>query len=110
MRSNLPGRTDLALAVLLELWKAHGQRLQRDQLAERVGATPGSLAQVMPFLVAEGWVQPERGGGYRLADPDARVVDVYRVVEGRAVHTACVPPAADPAACHCRLVEDVAPA
>jgi Rrf2 family protein len=94
MRLSFSRRTDLALAALRELWKAPDHRLSRAELAERVGATPGFLAQVMPFLVAEGWVVSDRGpgGGYRLTPRafDARVLDVYEAMEGRSSGCRCV--------------------
>src|SRR5690606_15445096 len=68
MRLSFSRRTDLALAALRALAEAPENRLTRTDLADRIGATPGLLAQVMPFLVGAGWVRSERGpgGGYRL--------------------------------------------
>ncbi|HEX6945843.1 MAG TPA: Rrf2 family transcriptional regulator [Acidimicrobiia bacterium] len=94
MRLSFSRRTELALASLRELAEAPGNRLSRTELAEKVGATPGFIAQVMPFLVAAGWVRSERGpgGGYVLTPEafGARVIDVYELMEGRAAYGRCV--------------------
>lgn len=94
MRLSFSRRTDLALAALRALAEAPENRLTRTDLADRIGATPGFLAQVMPFLVGEGWVQSERGpgGGYRLMPEafGARVIDVYELMEGKSAYRRCV--------------------
>ncbi len=94
MNLSFSRKTDLALAALRELAEAPEFKLSRMNLADRIGTTSGFLAQVMPFLVAAGWVESDRGpgGGYRLTDAvyDARVIDVYRKIEGNAAYFRCV--------------------
>ena len=94
MNLSFSRKTDLALAALKELAEAAESKLARADLAERIGTTSGFLAQVMPFLVAEGWVESDRGpgGGYRLTSRayDARVIDVFELMEGRSAYRRCV--------------------
>ncbi len=94
MNLSFSRKTDLALAALRELSEAPNLRVARAELAERIGTTSGFLAQVMPFLVAAGWVESERGpgGGYRLAPRayEARLIEVYEAVEGPSAYHRCV--------------------
>lgn len=94
MNLSFSRKTDLGLAALRELADAPELKLSRVDLADRIGTTSGFLAQVMPLLVAAGWVESDRGpgGGYRLTDAayDARVIDVYRTIEGNAAYFRCV--------------------
>lgn len=94
MNLSFSRKTDLAMAALRELAEAPEAKVARIDLADRIGTTSGFLAQVMPFLVAAGWVESDRGpgGGYRLTDSayDARVIDVYRTIEGNGAYFRCV--------------------
>ena len=65
--------------ALLEL-VAHGTKTKAADLAERVGASAGFLAQAMTPLVARGWVRSEPGpsGGY-VAATDLSEVSVLDV-------------------------------
>lgn len=94
MNLSFSRKTDLALGALKELAGAPEHKLARAELAERIGTTSGFLAQVMPFLVAAGWIESDRGpgGGYRLTRSayDARVIDVHRAMEGGAAYFRCV--------------------
>lgn len=94
MNLSFSRKTDLALAALKGLLDSSEDRVPRAALAERIGTTSGFLAQVMPFLVAAGWVGSDRGpgGGYHLTPAafEARVIDVYELMEGRAAYRRCV--------------------
>lgn len=93
MRLEVTRRTDLATRALLELVPA-GRRLKGAELAGRLGASVGFLAQAMTPLVNSGWVRSEPGpaGGYLLAvDPaDVSLLDVIEAVEGPTETGRCV--------------------
>ena len=93
MRLEITRRADLATRALLEL-AALGRRSKSAELAERVGTTPGFLAQAMTPLVNRGWVQSEPGptGGYvrNVELDDVSVLDVIEAVEGPTDTGRCV--------------------
>jgi len=93
MRLEITRRADLATRALLEL-AALERRSKSAELAERVGTTPGFLAQAMTPLVNRGWVRSEPGptGGYAAAiDLDeVSVLDVIEAVEGPTDTGRCV--------------------
>ncbi|WP_334143349.1 RrF2 family transcriptional regulator [Rhabdothermincola sp.] len=93
MRLEITRRADLATRALLTLGEARG-RLKAAELAARVGASPGFLAQAMTPLVSRGWVRSDPGptGGYTLVtDLDAlSVLEVIEAVEGPTDTAGCV--------------------
>lgn len=93
MRLEITRRSDLAAKALVELSK-NGDRLKSSDLADRVGTTPGFLAQAMSPLVGEGWVRSEPGprGGYVVTvDPASlSVLDIIEAVEGDTETGRCV--------------------
>ena len=93
MRLEVTRRADLATRAILELLPG-GRRLKGAELADRLGASPGFLAQAMTPLVGRGWVRSEPGptGGYVLSvDPDEiTVLEVIEAVEGPTDTTRCV--------------------
>ncbi len=68
--------------------------MKAGELAERLDASPGFLAQAMTPLVNRGWVRSEPGptGGYEAAaDPaTVSVLDVIEAVEGPTDVGGCV--------------------
>jgi Rrf2 family iron-sulfur cluster assembly transcriptional regulator len=92
VRLEITRRTDLATRALLEL--AGGGRLKAVELAGRLDASPGFLAQAMTPLVNRGWVRSDPGpsGGYSaVADPrTVSVLDVVEAVEGPTDTAKCV--------------------
>ena len=93
MRLEITRRTDLATRALLVLNRT-GSRYKGSELAARLDASPGFLAQAMAPLVGRGWVRSEPGptGGYRaVCDPrDISVLDVIEAVEGPTDLAGCV--------------------
>jgi Rrf2 family protein len=93
MRLEITRRADLATRALLEL-ASGGERLKAVELAERVGASAGFLAQAMTPLVTRGWVRSEPGpsGGYvaTVDVADVSVLDVIEAVEGETDTARCV--------------------
>lgn len=85
MRLEITRKADLATRALLELAGAR-HRLKGAELAERLGASGGFLAQAMTPLVTRGWVRSEPGptGGYELVADLGRVsvLEVIEAVEG----------------------------
>ena len=97
MRLEVTRKSDLAVRALSVLGAAdesQGAPLKGSDLAERVGATSGFLAQVMTPLVRAGWVRSDPGptGGYTLvADLDAvSVLAVIERIEGPTDSGQCV--------------------
>jgi Rrf2 family protein len=100
-------RADLATRALTALAEG-GSKLKGAELAARLGASAGFLAQAMTPLVNAGWVRSEPGptGGYTLvADPDdVTVRDVIEAVEGPTDTSRCVlEDRACAAGAHCAL-------
>jgi Rrf2 family protein len=93
MRLSVTRRSDLATRALVAL-SAPGTRLKGAELAARLDASPGFVAQAMTPLVNAGWVRSEPGptGGYVLvADPESLSVrQVIEAVEGPTDTQACV--------------------
>ena len=93
MRLEITRRADLATRALLVLTSTSA-RLKAGELAERLDASPGFLAQAMTPLVNRGWVRSEPGpsGGYQVgADPATMsVLDVIEAVEGPTDSARCV--------------------
>jgi Rrf2 family protein len=93
MRLEVSRRADLATRALLVLGEL-GRRTKSPELAERVGTTPGFLAQALSPLVAQGWVRSEPGptGGYSAAVDlaDVSVLQVIEAVEGPSDAGRCV--------------------
>lgn len=93
MRLEITRRADLATRALLVL-ADEGDKLKGGELAERLDASAGFLAQSMTPLVAQGWVRSETGptGGYALATDLARVsvLEVIEAVEGPTDASRCV--------------------
>ena len=93
MRLSVTRRADLATRALVVL-SVPGTKLKGGELAERLDASAGFLAQAMTPLVNEGWVRSEPGpaGGYALAaDPAALSVrQVIEAVEGPTDTLRCV--------------------
>jgi len=93
MRLEITRRADLATRALLEL-ATRGTKTKAADLAERVGASAGFLAQAMTPLVSRGWVRSEPGptGGYLLAADlsDVSVLNVIEAVEGPTDTAKCV--------------------
>jgi Rrf2 family transcriptional regulator, iron-sulfur cluster assembly transcription factor len=93
MRLSVTRRADLATRALLAL-AVPGTKLKGAELAARLDASAGFLAQAMTPLVNAGWVRSEPGptGGYVLvADPEALSVrHVIEAVEGPTDMVACV--------------------
>ncbi|HEX6422188.1 MAG TPA: Rrf2 family transcriptional regulator [Acidimicrobiales bacterium] len=93
MRLEITRRADLATRALLAL-AGEGGKLKGGELAERLGASAGFLAQSMTPLVAQGWVRSEPGptGGYVLAADPAQVsvLAVIEAVEGPTDAARCV--------------------
>ena len=93
MRLEITRRADLATKALLEL-AARGTKTKAADLAEKIGASAGFLAQAMTPLVARGWVRSEPGpsGGYISATDLAElsVLDVIEAVEGPTDTAQCV--------------------
>jgi Rrf2 family protein len=94
MRLEITRRSDLALAALLALVAAGGERRKAAALAEEVGTSQGFLTQAVTPLVAKGWVRSDPGprGGYVLdADPaDISVLSVIETIEGPTETGRCV--------------------
>jgi len=92
VRLEITRRADLATRALLVL--GEGRKLKGGQLAERLGASTGFLAQSMSPLVARGWVRSEPGptGGYALATDlgEVSVLQVIEAVEGPTDASRCV--------------------
>jgi Rrf2 family protein len=83
VRLEVTRKSDLAVRALRTLADlAPGHRIKGPDLAERVGSTPGFVAQVVTPLVRAGWVASEPGptGGYSLR-VDLTSVSVLAVVE-----------------------------
>ncbi|HEX6419904.1 MAG TPA: Rrf2 family transcriptional regulator [Acidimicrobiales bacterium] len=93
MRLEITRRADLATRALLVL-AGEGRKLKGGQLAERLGASAGFLAQSMTPLVSRGWVRSEPGptGGYALAADlgEVSVLQVIEAVEGPTDWARCV--------------------
>jgi Rrf2 family protein len=93
VRLEVSRKTDLAARSCIELALARN-RVKAPVLADRIGTTPGFLAQVMAPLVRRGWVRSEPGplGGYSLsvALDDLSVLDVVEGVEGPTDAGRCV--------------------
>jgi Rrf2 family transcriptional regulator, iron-sulfur cluster assembly transcription factor len=91
MRLEVTRKSDLAVRALRAL--AEG-RLKGPALAERVGSTPGFVAQVVTPLVRAGWIRSEPGpsGGYALAVAleEVSVLAVIEAVEGPTDTGRCV--------------------
>lgn len=95
MRLEITRRADLATRALLVLADADAdERVKGADLAGRLDASPGFLAQAMTPLVNRGWVRSEPGpaGGYRLSASlaDVSVLDVIEAVEGETDAGRCV--------------------
>jgi Rrf2 family protein len=93
MRLVISRRADLATRSLVEL-AASPQRVKGAELAARLDASAGFLAQALTPLVNRGWVRSDPGptGGYTLlADVDRlSVLDVIEAVEGQTDTDQCV--------------------
>ena len=93
MRLEVTRRADLATRAMLVLAEQVG-RVKGAELAQRLDASPGFLAQAMTPLVARDWVRSDPGptGGYGLtADlADVTVLDVIEAVEGPTDTRRCV--------------------
>jgi Rrf2 family protein len=93
MRLEVTRRADLATRALVELDRAGG-RVKGAVLADRVGATPGFLAQAMTPLVTRGWVRSDPGptGGYVLGAELTAIslLEVIEAVEGPTDTNRCV--------------------
>lgn len=85
MRLEISRRADLAIRALVALADA-GRRLKATALAEAVGATPGSVPQVLAPLVDRRWVRSDPGptGGYTCLIPleDLNILEVIEAIEG----------------------------
>jgi len=93
MRLEVTRKSDLAVKTLVALAES-GARLKASALAERTGATPGFMPQVVSPLVRKGWVSSDPGptGGYALRTPaeDISILDVIEAIEGPTDTTNCV--------------------
>ena len=93
MRLEITRRADLATRALVELAE-RGTKTKAADLAEKIGASPGFLAQAMTPLVTRGWVRSEPGpsGGYVAAADlsEVSVLDVIEAVEGPTDTAQCV--------------------
>ncbi len=93
MKISLQRRTDLAIRALEELSTAE-HIVAGSELADRIGTSPGFLAQVMTPLTRPGWVTSERGpgGGYRLVRSigELTMLEVIEAVEGPTTDGMCV--------------------
>lgn len=108
MRLEVTRKTDLAVRSLVALSRAAG-RLKAPEIAERTGATPAFVPQVVAPLVSAGWVRSDPGptGGYALAAEldSLSLLDVIEAVEGPTDSGRCVLidgacDAADPCSLH----------
>jgi Rrf2 family transcriptional regulator, iron-sulfur cluster assembly transcription factor len=92
VRLELTRKTDLAVKALCAL--SPDGRIKGARLAERVGTTPGFVAQVVMPLVDRGWIGSVPGptGGYHLATPltEITVLDVIEALEGPTITGRCV--------------------
>jgi Rrf2 family protein len=93
MRLEITRRADLATRALLEL-SGTSDRIKGADLAERLDASAGFVAQAMTPLVNQGWVRSDPGptGGYRLVADlgQVSVLDVIETIEGTTNVTQCV--------------------
>jgi Rrf2 family protein len=93
MRLVISRRADLATRSLVELAAAPG-RIKGADLAARLEASPGFLAQALTPLVNRGWVRSDPGptGGYTMvADGDRlTVLEVIEAIEGETDTAQCV--------------------
>jgi Rrf2 family protein len=93
MRLEITRRADLATRALVELAE-RGTKTKAADLAEKIGASAGFLAQAMTPLVTRGWVRSEPGpsGGYVAAADlsEVSVLDVIEAVEGPTDTAQCV--------------------
>ena len=80
-------RTDYATRALLALALDGEGSMKLEQLAQRTGAPPSVLEQVMPVMRSAGLVRSERGpaGGYRLNKPPEEITleRVVRLFQGQ---------------------------
>lgn len=93
MKLGIMRRTDIALQALRALGAAEAV-LQASQLADRTGATPQFIPQVLTPMLRAGWIESETGpkGGYRLtADLTERsILELIELMEGPTEDGRCV--------------------